>query len=145
MGLCPELDHEPRNAPLPLTTYALSITLDDTMLNDLTRLFKDLDEDNSGSLEAEDFDSGTAMQELWTHIAMLDENGDGQISMDEWVRGMGRAALSNKGAEFDIVCTRSARAVCCSPILMLSCYTECFSTFSVNTLLVANVSHRPIG
>lgn len=100
-GACPELDRPPRLAPQPLVTHALSLALDDTMLADLTLLYKDLDEDDSGSLEAEDFLSGAAMQELWRHIAALDEDGDGQISMDEFIRGIGRNALQ-KTVEFDL-------------------------------------------
>ena len=51
-------------------------------------------------LEAEDFEGGAAMQELWSHIAVLDEDGDGQVSMDEFTRGVGRHSLA-RSVEFD--------------------------------------------
>jgi hypothetical protein len=98
---CVELDRPPLLAPQPLCTYAFSLSLDVTMLQDLALLYKDLDEDDSGSLEAEDFECGAAMQDLWAQLASLDTDGDGQISMDEWIRGMGTHALS-RSAEFSL-------------------------------------------
>lgn len=65
-GMCPALDHPPLQAPQPLSTHALSLTLDETMLMDLTLLYKDLDEDDSGSLEAEDFLNGT-----YSHLQLI--------------------------------------------------------------------------
>jgi hypothetical protein len=100
-GMCPELDHPPFQAPQPLSTHALSLTLDETMLRDLTLLYKDLDEDDSGSLEAEDFTNGAAMEQLWEQLRTLDINGDGQISMDEFIRGFAVHSLQ-RAAEFPL-------------------------------------------
>ena len=100
-GLCPELDHPPLQAPQPLSTHAFNLQLDQDMLHDLTLLYKDLDEDESGSLEAEDFQNGAAMEELWMQIRNLDADGDGQISIDEFIRGFGAHALSRM-AEFNL-------------------------------------------
>lgn len=93
-GMCPALDHPPLQAPQPLSTHALGLTLDETMLMDLTLLYKDLDEDDSGSLEAEDFLNGASMEMLWDQIRSLDTDGDGQISMDEFIRGFAMYSLS---------------------------------------------------
>jgi Ca2+-binding EF-hand superfamily protein len=100
-GMCPELDHPPLQAPQPLSTHALSLTLDETMLMDLTLLYKDLDEDESGSLEAEDFQNGAAMEQLWEQLRTLDIDGDGQISMDEFIRGFAMYSLQ-RAAEFPL-------------------------------------------
>ena len=59
------------------------------------------DQDESGSLEAEDFQNGAAMEELWMQIRNLDADGDGQISIDEFIRGFGAHALSRM-AEFNL-------------------------------------------
>jgi hypothetical protein len=100
-GMCPELDHPPLQAPQPLSTHALTLSLDETMLMDLTLLYKDLDEDDSGSLEAEDFQNGAAMEQLWAQLRMLDTDGDGQISMDEFIRGFAAHSLQ-RAAEFPL-------------------------------------------
>lgn len=48
MGSVPDLDRPPVGQESAMSNQALSLALDDTMLADLTLLYKDLDEDDSG-------------------------------------------------------------------------------------------------